>query len=142
MTQKQIRYPNIGSYRNLFRRSENEHNAKNDTIGGIILLIIGMILLFIGQSRVDLALSYVNNDYAYYSPSTINDVYSLGNWLRIFGIIFLISGLGGIIYGAVLMQKLTNVEVVESVSKRFCPRCGRNIPFDSVACPYCKHDFK
>ncbi|MBD3155631.1 MAG: hypothetical protein GF368_03165 [Candidatus Aenigmarchaeota archaeon] len=24
---------------------------------------------------------------------------------------------------------------------RYCPRCGRSIPFDAVVCPYCKYDF-
>jgi apolipoprotein N-acyltransferase len=23
--------------------------------------------------------------------------------------------------------------------RRFCPRCGRQIPFDALVCPYCAH---
>ena len=30
----------------------------------------------------------------------------------------------------------------ETPKKRFCPNCGREIPFDSNICPYCKHDFE
>jgi len=25
--------------------------------------------------------------------------------------------------------------------QRFCPKCGRQIPFDAVICPYCGHKF-
>lgn len=25
---------------------------------------------------------------------------------------------------------------------RYCPECGRSIPFDAKICPYCKKDFK
>ncbi len=25
---------------------------------------------------------------------------------------------------------------------RFCVACGRNIPFDSVICPYCRYDYE
>lgn len=27
-------------------------------------------------------------------------------------------------------------------SIRYCPKCGRQIPFDAVVCPYCQYDFK
>ena len=30
----------------------------------------------------------------------------------------------------------------EIVKKRFCPNCGREIPFDANICPYCKKDFE
>ena len=29
-----------------------------------------------------------------------------------------------------------------SKSIRYCPKCGREIPFDAVVCPYCQYDFK
>jgi hypothetical protein len=132
----------MDSYYNRLQRQKIKRNPKNDMIGGAICLIIGIILLFIRQSRIDYALTLINSDYAYYPPSTINEVYSLGNELRIFGIIFLIGGLVSFFYGVFLTQKQTKVEVVESVSKRFCPKCGREIPFDSIVCPYCQYDFK
>jgi hypothetical protein len=25
---------------------------------------------------------------------------------------------------------------------RFCVACGRNIPFDSIICPYCRYDYE
>lgn len=25
---------------------------------------------------------------------------------------------------------------------RYCPKCGRQIPFDAIVCPYCQYDFK
>ncbi len=25
---------------------------------------------------------------------------------------------------------------------RFCVNCGRNIPFDAIICPYCRHDYE
>ncbi|UCE36085.1 MAG: hypothetical protein JSW00_11055 [Thermoplasmata archaeon] len=28
------------------------------------------------------------------------------------------------------------------VRMRFCVSCGRNIPFDAVICPYCRHDYE
>lgn len=36
-------------------------------------------------------------------------------------------------------------EQMESQSKksdRYCPACGRGIPFDAKRCPYCKKDFE
>ena len=30
----------------------------------------------------------------------------------------------------------------EKTKDRYCPNCGRNIPFNTNICPYCKHDFE
>jgi uncharacterized membrane protein len=139
---EKIKHPYMESYRNLFQRQKNERNPKNDIIGGIICLVIGIILFSIGQSRMDAALALVNSDYAYYSPSAINEVYSQGFYLRLIGIFLLISGIVGLVYGFFRIQKQNNEKVAESVIKRFCPKCGREIPFDSIVCPYCQHDFK
>lgn len=28
------------------------------------------------------------------------------------------------------------------VRMRYCVSCGRNIPFEAVICPYCRHDYE
>jgi len=44
----------------------------------------------------------------------------------------------------ITQQSQPNIQMpVKSEQKpdRRCPKCGRSIPFNSVVCPYCKHDF-
>lgn len=75
--------------------------------------------------------------------STINDV-------TVIGFLFLIVGIIGVLFdfmcGIVLILGIVMIAVgttynplkkKEDKSERFCPNCGRAIPFDSNSCPYC-----
>ena len=63
-----------------------------------------------------------------------NEWFILG--IRIVGVICILAGIIGIIAGLIPRKEQ------EVFSNRNCPKCGREIPFDSVVCPYCQHDFK
>ena len=39
-------------------------------------------------------------------------------------------------------KELAPIQSLVSKSIRYCPKCGREIPFDSTVCPYCQNDFK
>ena len=81
--------------------------------------------------------------------SETNDVTALG-------FLFLIGGIIGIILGGPICGLFPIIGLIMIVvgitynplkkkndeSKRFCPKCGREIPFDANVCPYCKHDFE
>ena len=56
-----------------------------------------------------------------------------------FGIILLFVGIPLTLIGLVMKSK-EQKKVVQS--NRRCPKCGREIPFDAVVCPYCTYDFK
>ena len=58
-------------------------------------------------------------------------------------LIYLIS----LIIGVIVIYKgreTTSQASAQTSSKpmRHCPKCGRQIPFDAVICPYCQYDFK
>lgn len=108
-------------------------NPKNQMAGGAVLLIIGIIILLWGQARVDYAVSCANNQFVYYDPVAIQNVMYFGNLLRLIGVFLLISGIVTFMYYGNKYQTTT---------KRSCPKCGREIPYDSIVCPYCKNDFK
>jgi ribosomal protein S27AE len=79
--------------------------------------------------------------------SKVNDVTALGFILIVIGLlgifISMISGLL-ILLGIILVAVGTTYNPLkEKVDNkdRYCPRCGRSIPFDAVVCPYCKYDF-
>jgi hypothetical protein len=39
-------------------------------------------------------------------------------------------------------KQLAPIQSLVSKSIRYCPKCSREIPFDSTVCPYCQNDFK
>ena len=49
-----------------------------------------------------------------------------------------------VIIGAIIpIQQTTVVQQPKVTEKdRYCPKCGREIPFDAKICPYCKKDFE
>lgn len=56
------------------------------------------------------------------------------------GALWLIIGLIGGIIGLIIWLIVRPDEPAkrkEQPSERYCPECGRNIPFDAQVCPYC-----
>lgn len=41
-----------------------------------------------------------------------------------------------------IAQSLYLMALRSSPRIRMCIKCGRNIPFDAVICPYCRHDYE
>lgn len=59
--------------------------------------------------------------------------------LSIFGIILIIAGIFDY-YKA--KEKEEKIKKSEKTKDRYCPNCGRNIPFDARMCPYCGKKFE
>lgn len=134
---------------------------------GIILLILGIFLFFIGYSameefsaveEVDIygipigkSAKYLNEDYM--------QNYQTAKSMEMFGLIFGIVGFILCIAGIAAPSKKFKLEtstshtppiIVQQTqprdtnthSSRRCPECGRSIPFDAKRCPYCEKDFE
>ena len=88
---------------------------------GVILLVAGATLIFMGIS--------------------INDSFSnRGGVWTLFWLVLLITGVIVSIIGATSEDKRR--KTLQKPKSRYCLKCGREIPFDSVVCPYCQYDFK
>jgi protein-S-isoprenylcysteine O-methyltransferase Ste14 len=96
---------------------------QEEVIIGVILIAVGAILFFMGQS--------MDNSFLYSNPGPI---------MKLFGAVLLIVGFIVSIIGAT--EKDTQKKTVQQPRVRFCPACGRSIPFDARICPYCKKDFE
>jgi len=109
---------------------------RNIVILGIIISTIAVVMILIGiggtiQAENALFANHLNsNTY----QQQVNTYATVGG----FGIIFLIIGIPLTLIGLVLKSK----EQKQISSTRRCPKCGREIPFDAVVCPYCQYDFK
>ncbi len=69
-----------------------------------------------------------------------NDI-ATGNGMIRIGVILGIIGVVAVVAG--FATKNGNYKGVNSrINERFCPKCGRVIPFDSRICPYCKNNFE
>lgn len=62
---------------------------------------------------------------------------TLGQTFRILSYLFIIGGVIFSVIGATSKGK-----TVQQSRDRYCPSCGRSIPFDALVCPYCKKDFE
>ena len=60
--------------------------------------------------------------------------------LILVGLIIFVVGLIISPGGITIIQQETDTKKAKEKS-RFCPKCGRSIPFDANICPYCKKDF-
>lgn len=87
---------------------------KNIFIVGIIVSTIAVFTLFVGVTAEDYALNVIGG----------------------LGFILLFFGLPMTIIGAV-MKSNDHKKVLPST--RMCSKCGREIPFDALICPYCQH---
>lgn len=101
----------------------------------------GLILLFLASGYASVGVWTAGQ---YTDPSyEINTVTLSG--LLIWGFILFFAGLidwYNYFYKPKKEKQTTKVEVVgEKRADRYCPSCGRAIPFDAQLCPYCERRF-
>ena len=63
----------------------------------------------------------------------------LGGPIALIGFILLIMGAFSSEHQTIIYQK--EQSEIKQKSKRYCPSCGRAIPFDANICPYCGKKF-
>ncbi len=66
--------------------------------------------------------------------NTGNAMVAIGTFLGIIGFVAVIAGIAS--------KNDERKGINSKIKERFCPKCGRAIPFDSKVCPYCKMDFE
>ena len=93
-------------------------------LGGVGLAVLGIIVLLIGMTS-----SIISNNSSVCFVS---------------GFIGILMILVGGFYARTSYQRVpTKIEFVDNEKKldRYCPDCGRAIPFDANLCPYCGKKF-
>jgi len=92
-------------------------------LGGAGLTLLGFFILFIG---------------------IFGGILSNNNGVCIItGIIGFIFILTGRFYSKTADRLVPQkIDIISSrKSDRYCPKCGRSIPFDAIVCPYCEYKF-
>ncbi len=93
----------------------------------ILMMVTGLLLAIISY------LIWYSVEGRYGSlPHEFNPLTTISGWTAIIGIVIFIVGIA--LFVKVLMK--------EPSRDRYCPSCGREIPFDAKVCPYCKKDFE
>lgn len=107
-------------------------------VAGVLLLILGVLLYFSGNNMVEEApwkliggggSSGYKNDIA-----TGNGMIRIGVILGIIGVVAVVAGFAS--------KNEEHKGVNSRINERFCPKCGRAIPFDARSCPYCSKKFE
>ena len=93
-------------------------------LGGVGLAVLGFFVLLIGI----FASIFSNNSSVCFVTG-------------IFGILLIL--IGGFYARTSYQRVATKIEIVDNKQKsdRYCPYCGRAIPFDANICPYCGKKF-
>jgi hypothetical protein len=94
-----------------------EAEARTKAIGLVIILIVIGITLLLAFQR-----------------DSANGFVSINPLILINGI-FLVA----LVH---IAQSLHILTIKRSERNRMCVKCGREIPFESVICPYCRHDYE
>ena len=109
---------------------------RRDVVGiGAILIIFGVFLYFIGNNMVmNAPYNILSGGYSGYQSDleTGRSLVGIGVILTLIGAISAVAG----------FVAKNNKDAIPLKNERFCPTCGRHIPFDAIACPYCKKNFK
>jgi tetratricopeptide (TPR) repeat protein len=103
-------------------------------IFGTILITGGITLLI----QLSMYRDYIITMYREFVPFLL----FTGMFGLFFGTPFLAIGIGYKIKESLSASKIS-MSSPQNINKpqRFCPKCGREIPFVAIVCPYCKHDF-
>jgi len=93
-------------------------------LGGIGLAVIGVFILLVG-----IVTSIMSNNSSVCFVSSV------------IGILMIL--VGGFYARTSYQRVATKIEIVDHKQKsdRYCPDCGRAIPFDANICPYCGKKF-
>ena len=113
--------------------------AKNS---GIIMAIIGISLIVVGSLAYIWGIPYTVTNWGTTTSYMDYPFRDLGIWLLVAGLFFAFFGL--IIY-ALVGDRYINVPNTQppqsgpyqQVQQRYCANCNRQIPIDSIVCPYC-----
>ena len=113
---------------------------KNMLIYGIILFVIGVFL----TSVLSPILSFSGASSGLISLRSILGIVgvilmSIGGLLVFIGVIFYLKDEIG--SGLTSNSNLDPFQTTQKTQTRYCPSCGRSIPFDSVICPYCSKKY-
>jgi hypothetical protein len=104
---------------------------REDLIFGIVFIGVGVIIFIFALWSEPIA-----------NPSQFPNWFFLT--FRVLALVCVVVGIIGIIASLIPSEKhKTKMENKQKASTgRHCPKCGREIPFDAMICPYCKYDFK
>lgn len=94
---------------------------------GIVVMVIGII--FIGLAVLSLFI-FSSPFYSGYSELSI-----------IFGVLGIVLLFSGAAIAEVYGKKEKENLIPNTKRDRYCPECGRAIPFDANVCPYCGKKF-
>lgn len=111
---------------------------KNILIIAFVILMISFFMIFIGIAGLQNALESKRLDFT--DSGKYDEAIQMYSGIAGLGTIFLFIGIPIGIIGAVLKSK-EKKQTEELPHDRYCPDCGRSIPFDANICPYCKKDF-
>lgn len=116
---------------------------KKVLIFGGILLLAGVLLFFAGNIMYE-------NDYDKYQYYLINgntemaEIYepiiAIDDGLTVIGVLLVLISFPIMIIGLLIMKDENITKQDEKI--RYCPNCGRQIPFDANICPYCAKGFE
>ena len=110
---------------------------KKEAVGiGVILIIFGVLLYMSGNNMVEEA---PWNILGGGGISGYEKDMATGRGMISVGVILSIIGLVAVVAGFVYKDYK---DVNSKINERFCPKCGRVIPFDARICPYCRTDFE
>jgi len=104
---------------------------REDLVFGIVFIATGVIIFIFALWSEPIA-----------NPSQFPNWFFLT--FRVLALVCVVVGIVGIIVSLIPSQRhKTKFENEQKRSSaRHCPKCGREIPFDAVVCPYCQYNFK
>ena len=109
---------------------------RNIVIIGIVISAIAAFMFIIGTASLRNTTYSQLFDFINYGK--YDEQLNMYNAIGGIGLILLFIGIPMTIIGSVLKNR-EKVPILHLVSNRLCPKCGREISFDVIVCPYCQH---